>query len=378
MTTSFEMREPRRGSSRMVAVAAVLAVIGALVAPAVAQAKPPIQAQRPFEAMTYNIYLGADLTPLFAATTTPELIAAAAAAYAHVVATDFNERAEAIARQIVAASPEVVGLQEVSLWQTAPLANPSAITTRYDFLEILLNELQRQGHPYRAASVNETFKASLPINMQTLVWWTDRNAIIVRADDESPEVLTQNAREAKYQAALPLQVGGQPISVTRGWASVDVMIRGRWFRFFTTHLEAYHAGIRYLQTQELMAVTSASPYPVVLVGDLNWFPAGAPYARPEDTVAWQLMTSAGFVNSWVEADGIQPGYTASFGDDLNTDPSVLNNTVDFVLHNASGVLDAVVGSADIVGEELDDRTGVHLWWPSDHAGVVVTLKFTKD
>jgi endonuclease/exonuclease/phosphatase family metal-dependent hydrolase len=155
------------------------------------------------------------------------------------------------------------------------------------------------------------------------------------------------------------------------------MIRGRWFRFVTTHLEAYHSGVRLAQTQELMALMSDSRLPVVLVGDLNWYPATAPYVRPEDTQAWQLISGAGFVDTWVEAAGVGPGYTASFGDDLIADPSALDNTVDFVLHDDAWVLDAVTGTAQIVGEELDDRTDVHGWWPSDHAGIVVTLTFAK-
>ena len=162
--------------------------------------------------------------------------------------------------------------------------------------------------------------------------------------------------------------------MTRGWASVDVKIRGKSFRFVTTHFEAYHSGIRYLQTLELMALTSDSPYPVVVAGDLNWYPPGL---RPEDTAAWEAIAGAGFVDSWFEAAGIGPGYTASFGDDLNADPSALDNRVDYILHDADGVLDAVVGTADVVGDELDDRTAVHNWWPSDHAAVIVTLKFTK-
>jgi hypothetical protein len=40
-----------------------------------------------------------------------------------------------------------------------------------------------------------------------------------------------------------------------------------------------------------------------------------------------------------------------------------------------GFIDAVSGSSDIVGEELDDRTDTTPpLWPSDHAGVVVTLE----
>jgi endonuclease/exonuclease/phosphatase family metal-dependent hydrolase len=375
MRTTVEPREVGRGRVRMVALAAILGLLGALLAPAMALAKPPVQAQRPFQAMTYNVYLGTDLSPLFAITDPAELIQAAADAYQHVVDTDFNERGEAIARQIVEASPEVVGLQEVSLWQTAPLTDPSEMTTQYDFLAILLGQLAAKGHPYEAVSVNETFSASLPISTETLCLWTDRNVILVRDDHSSPNVITDNPMEGKYQATLPVQIGGQPLDVTRGWASADVKIRGRWFRLVTTHLEAYHAGIRYLQTLELMALTSASPYPVVLAGDLNWYPPGL---RPEDAPAWLAISGAGFVDSWFEAEGIGPGYTASFGDDLNADPSALDNRVDYVLHNADGVLDAVVGTADVVGDRLEDRTLVRNWWPSDHAAAIVTLKFTKD
>jgi hypothetical protein len=42
------------------------------------------------------------------------------------------------------------------------------------------------------------------------------------------------------------------------------------------------------------------------------------------------------------------------------------------MHNDDPFLDGVTGSGDIIGEELGDRTPSGLW-PSDHAGVSVTL-----
>ncbi len=45
-------------------------------------------------------------------------------------------------------------------------------------------------------------------------------------------------------------------------------------------------------------------------------------------------------------------------------------------HDEDGYVDAVAGSGDIVGEELNDRTDSGLW-PSDHAAVVVTLHIAK-
>jgi endonuclease/exonuclease/phosphatase family metal-dependent hydrolase len=118
---------------------------------------------------------------------------------------------------------------------------------------------------------------------------------------------------------------------------------------------------------------SASPYPIVLAGDINLYPRSA--GRPEDQPAWNLLTGAGFVDAWVESDGAFPAYTAGQPDDLDCRlPSTLDNTVDFVLHNADGYVDAVRHSGDIVGEVAADCTEstAHLW-PSDHAGVVVAL-----
>ena len=58
-------------------------------------------------------------------------------------------------------------------------STPAEITVKFDFLRILLDELARQGHPYRTVSVGETFSGRLPISLTTDGLYTDRNAIIV-------------------------------------------------------------------------------------------------------------------------------------------------------------------------------------------------------
>ena len=362
---------------RLRVIACTLAVAAAVVtaAPVPAQATPPEQAERRFEVMTYNVYLGANLQPLFGVSDPGELIRRAAVVFAHVDKVNFNVRAVAIARQIAEASPDVVGLQELSLWQTAPLSNPAQLTTRYDFLTILLRELERQGHPYEAISVNENFSGALPISLTTLGRFTDRNAIIARGDLPMSQLETTNPMEGDFETKLPVPLGGTTIQVARGWASLDVRIRGKWYRFFDTHVEAFNPLIRLGQVRELVALMSASPYPVVLAGDLNLYPQGA---RVEDQPAWNLLLGAGFVDSWPESGGTMPAYTAGQSDDLDNGPSTLNNTVDFILHDTDGFIDAVSGSGDIVGEELDDRTDTTPpLWPSDHAGVVVSLHIAK-
>jgi len=100
--------------------------------------------------------------------------------------------------------------------------------------------------------------------------------------------------------------------------------------------------------------------------------------RPEDATTWDVLTRSGFADAWVQADCFEPRYTAGQTDDLDNVPSILDNTVDYVLFDVDDDLDAVEGSCDIAGEELDDRTNtVPRLWPSDHAAVVVDLHIAK-
>ena len=56
--------------------------------------------------MTWNIYQGADLSPLFNATTPSEFVTAVGSAYNRVQATNFVERADSIADEIQKTGPD--------------------------------------------------------------------------------------------------------------------------------------------------------------------------------------------------------------------------------------------------------------------------------
>jgi endonuclease/exonuclease/phosphatase family metal-dependent hydrolase len=323
--------------------------------------------------MTYNVYLGANLLPLFGENDPIRLIEKAAAIVAHLDLVDFRVRAVAIAKQIVEQDPDVVALQEVSLWETAPPSRPPQFAPTYDFLQILLDELERQGHPFRSVSVSANFTGALPIDFSgTLERYTDRNAIIVPVDGPASELTTANPMHGVFDAGIPITIGGAPVKVTRGWASIDVTAEGRTYRLFDTHVEGYNDQIRLAQVAELVQVMSASPYPVVLAGDLNLYPMGV---RALDDAAWDILRGARFRDAWVKAECFEPRYTAGQTDDLNNVPSNLDNTVDFVLFDADFKTKPVEGSCDIAGEELDDRTATDpALWPSDHAAVIVDLR----
>jgi hypothetical protein len=102
--------------------------------------------------MTRNLYLGFDLAPLGTAVATnniPQLLLAVKNAVDTLHATNFPERAQALAAEIAAKQPDLVGLQEVPLIRSqfppdfSP--TPNAITVEFDYLQILLDALAAHG-----------------------------------------------------------------------------------------------------------------------------------------------------------------------------------------------------------------------------------------
>lgn len=335
---------------------------------------PPPPAQRRLGVATYNLFLGANLKPIYEATSQYQLLLEAANAWNHVQATDFRIRAGAIARQIGGKHPHLVALEEVSLWETASALAPTVFTTRYDYLQLLLDSLSAQGTPYRTAIVNPNFTAVLPVALDLSLFgrYTQRNAIIVRDDLDDDEFHVTNANSTTFapENQLIVNVGGQPLNTQRGFASIDVRFRGKWLRFVATHPEAFDTPKRKAQAAELAAALALSPYDVVLAGDLNSW-------RDSTADSWQILTGAGFVDVWTET---MPGVidnTASFGDDLDWPLDSLNHTVDYVLRTDRGTLQGVLGESEILGDEVADKSP-NGWWPSDHAGVFVTVKIVKE
>ncbi|HXQ57792.1 MAG TPA: endonuclease/exonuclease/phosphatase family protein, partial [Actinomycetes bacterium] len=251
-------------------------------------ADPPRHAQRQLTVATYNLYLGADLTPLFSASSPQELVQRAGQIYAHVVKTDFPSRAEAIAKLLAADPPDVAGLQEVSLWETGPISGP--LSPSYDFLELLLAALARHGLTYRPVAVNVNFASDpTPISATTAARLTDRDVIIARTDLPSSRLKVSNPESHNFSATLviPSAIPGAELpGPLRGWSAVDVKVRGKTVRFVNTHLEAFSVVVRNQQARELATALAGSAPPVVLVGDRN--------SQPDDSAgAYGTFAAAG-------------------------------------------------------------------------------------
>jgi endonuclease/exonuclease/phosphatase family metal-dependent hydrolase len=314
---------------------------------------------------TYNVYLGADLKPLFAAGSTAELTTRAGEAYAAMQATDFRERATAIADLLAARGPEVVGLQEVARWEKGPLGGE--LTVRYDFLELLLDELAARGTPYRAVAANDNFTGRMPVSATEEARFTDRDVIVVRDGLPASRLRTAHVTSSAYDAkvTLPSAVPGLSFEVPRGWSAVDVTVRGETFRFANTHLEAFGSPeVRAAQARELAAALAGSPHPVVLAGDFN--------SRPTDAAgAYGILAEAGYADAWTAAGGDPDGgWTAGQRGSLR-DANELSHRIDHVLYGPGGPRAL---AAEVVGDADADRSKPTGYWPSDHAGVVTELR----
>lgn len=367
-----------------------------------AYASPPAQAQRQVTVMTQNLYLGANLTPLFAP---GDFVAKATAILAHVQQVDFPARAAKIAEEVGAHNPDLIGLQEVARWQTG--ADCTHLSDYSNYQQSLLDALDARGLHYRVASSDQNFSLAVPIPGQGCASFSDSDVILARSDLPVSQMQLSNPQSAEY-GSYPALVSGLPnqmpvsvtispgqtynLSIDRGWASVDVKVRGKSFRFVDTHLEAYgptgNPGLfRDIQANLLAQnVIDTSPLPVVAVGDYN--SNAAP--TPDMSGAYGILLNAGLTDSWplVAPEGDQ-GYTSGQTDDLNVVPSRIDHRIDLVMFS-DGPVHAVPDTGFTVGNApatatlaqehavmaYSGATGQWLW-PSDHAGVVATLDIAK-
>ncbi|MBT2449756.1 endonuclease/exonuclease/phosphatase family protein [Streptomyces sp. ISL-43] len=366
----------RRSLSSLLGALLLLLAPGSLAA-ASAAAQPPA----PLRVMTRNLYLGADLAPVLAATSPQALVAAVTAVYANVQATNFPERAEALADEIADSDPHLVGLQEAVLWRSqTPAGAGSAIHVEYDFLQILLDELSARGKHYEAVAsviVGSDFEAprSTPTGLQD-IRLTDRDVLLARTDLPARDFSVANARAATFQSHVPIcrpLLGcppNDPLQVRRGWVAADATVHGRTARVVTTHLEPASPTVQEAQADELLAGPLKTKLPAVLLGDLN-SAAGGVGAQPgsTDTQTHDNLLAAGFKDAWTATRPHKPGFTCCQAADLRNAASTLAQRIDYVLFR--GKVSALTTGR--VGHVQADRTPSGLW-PSDHAGVVSVLR----
>ncbi|PAB56372.1 hypothetical protein CCE28_20935 [Anaeromicrobium sediminis] len=308
--------------------------------------------------MTWNIYFGADLTPLI--NTTPEQVPnTVTEVFDEFDQTDFQERSKSIAKQICEQEPDIICLQEVALWTV----QSSKIIRIIDFLNILLDNLKKLDLHYNVIAVNKNFRNRLPSSKGDRIGILDRDVILVKC--KSP-LKFSNIKENNFETNLVVSVGNQPFTILRGWSSVDISLYGKKFRLVNTHLESESAKVRLAQATELLKGPGATDIPLIFIGDFNSNADGM------EAPTYDMLIDADFTDAWDMA-GKGDGFTAVQARDLLNSISTLRERIDLILFRDS----FNVKKIHTVGDEQRDRTPCGLW-PSDHAGVVSTLKFKHD
>jgi hypothetical protein len=107
---------------------------------------------------------------------------------------------------------------------------------------------------------------------------------------------------------------------------------------------------------------------VILAGDFNSRAGGG------GTPTYSNLIGAGFKDAWSVTHPGELGNTWGHDEDLLNNRVNLTQRLDLVLFRDGNVGGLCASDADIVGDELSDRIRASGLWPSDHAGVVATLR----
>jgi len=321
--------------------------------------------------MTQNLYVGADVDLVIRALGTPDPgddFPALLFAIQTVGKTDFPARAQAIADQIASARPHAVGLQEVSQINIdlRPLGVP--VVVDQDFLALLQAALAERGLHYQVAATSDNINVTL---VSGLVRLRDHDALLIDAD----RVTVNEASGQDFSVNLGQVADG--VVLIRGWVIARTTIASQSYTFASAHTEANLAGappglleqIRAAQVGEMVAAIGSSDR-VVLMGDLNDTPGSPMYG---------VLTSTGFTDTWTAmhpgagADGLTCCHVA----DLSDQVANFDQRIDYVWTRGFARDNGTIqGTIDRLGNVPADRlTGpAYPIWPSDHAGLVASLK----
>lgn len=347
--------------------------------------------------MTRNLYLGADIFRVVIAAQSLDPAAAVPEAVAEVFKimqeTNFNDRAEAIADEILKTKPHVIGIQEASTYYFQTPSQPAKADEVFiDFYSTLDAALKARGLYYDAYAIENADIEMPMVDKDSIVGYSDvrlvdHDMILVKKCLESSEVVAQN-----YSNNLGLFIDETYVEFTRGYLAVDVKIKGEEYRFVNTHLEVSSAPdsvfriVQDAQMQELLGIVNFlsldNPKQVVMVGDFNSSPddvEGKAFYPGVGLVSYvppyMRAMDAGYLDSWLLQKKYDEGYTSGFDEYVSDPTAELTTRIDHVFLGPNGYKIEKVKSV-VVGDEVKDITPNGLW-PSDHAGVVAKIKFSQ-
>jgi endonuclease/exonuclease/phosphatase family metal-dependent hydrolase len=386
---------------RSALIAVVSIVLIAPVSPATADVQP-------IKVMSRNLYLGADVGVALAKI--PNMPAAAQFMWEQVQKTDFSKRKKILAAEIQAESPDVIGIQEATIWY-CKAHFWSSKTEVFNFTKELLSELDGDyiiAEKDGVEANNPGFSIG-PIPLLTKV--TDAKAfqplfgqndadcgfqigdalLIKKSLKQYVNQVGNSEYEAVYKVVPTL------MEIYRGYTWADITMQGANVRFVTTHLESLWDENKIPkaadQARQLAKDLSSTKSPIVVIGDFNSDPRdprpkNIPNPGEQPTAsdkcpagsttcnAYKVMKNAGFIDSGPDAS--DPN-TFSWGmNALLTGPDSKRLKAAQDMGNKNGFTDRldyifVKNGMKVLSSRMIGQTPPY---GTDHAGVVTELNVT--
>jgi endonuclease/exonuclease/phosphatase family metal-dependent hydrolase len=357
---------------------AVLAVLGLALSGWAVAGQPDRNA--PVTILTQNMDDGTDFTYVIGALlgNPADVPPAVDLTYAELQASNIPGRVNALATEIAARKPEILALQEASLWRFGPTTE-TATTVLWDQIALLLSALDKAGVPYDVVAVNHLTDLAAPGDLiGGALRITDRNALLVRSDLRPPQFHLSNVHARTFAAGLPFA----GTTLEAGWISIDVHMGNRQFRVVTTHLQGPIPGVdaatlvQEAQAAELLRDLRNLQVPVVICGDFNSDANGGSFVDATPTAA--LIAAAGYPEVWPATHGVgDPGLTWPYflEDQFPAPPFFLpfppQERIDLFFSRG---MDASSSALVIVPLPADPAAPLQPLFASDHAGVIAVFQ----
>ena len=356
--------------------------------------------------MTQNQYLGADLSPIIAASTPGEVNTAMINALIDLSNNNYPERVQALTESISDKQPHFVALQEVFAFNCLdPFGTDMCDFFPGAFNDHLAQTVAALDGQYEVAAVVQNLTLAPPVLAipgipvvlnpalpPVFIQVIDRDVILARADIDTTPVtfpcLRPSIDGCNFQTVAPVSVAGIPINIERGFVGVDATINGVDYRLINTHLEVKLLGgdptsaiLQPVQATELWLAILGTFDParrLLVTGDFNSSPVDV---SPIGVVtAYQQLASGslfngtplpfGFTDVWNLRPGKPDGFTCCELDDLSNAPSLHDERIDIVFAFPAPAR----VKANVIDAEVADKTLSGLW-PSDHASVSAELSY---
>jgi endonuclease/exonuclease/phosphatase family metal-dependent hydrolase len=388
----------------------------------------PAHAEEPYRimVMSRNLYLGADVG--VALELIPNFPKAAQFMWDQVKKTNFTARAPKLAREAAQDRPEIIGVQEATIWYCKKDLFSDKVEV-FNFLDQFIAATKGTGVGYSLATANnvkafnpgysiaaipyltkvrdpETFN---PIFGQDTAscGFTIGDALLVRDDVKDRIIQVGNTEYDATYSIVPTIM-----TIYRGYTWADFKVQDSVVRLITTHLESIWDENKIpnsaLQAQQLVADLKDAKMPIVIMGDFNADyrdprPEGDPNPGEQPVAsetcptpggakcnAYSTMIEAGFENA--SPDAKNPRYFTWGATALLNGPDKKRLPFAKKFGNQYGFTDRLdyiftkntyaTVSSKIIGNVWPDGTGV--WdcgkekcFPTDHAGVVATIELPR-